>query len=98
MHCLERFLLPLSITVAAALAQGTKADYDRALSRAQRTDNNVFRTKVGTFGGSAGGQNALAGLLHHGDFYKVGVADCGCHDNRMDKIWWNEAWLGETGP
>ena len=55
-------------------------------------------TRVGIYGGSAGGQNALAGLLHHGDFYKVGVADCGCHDNRMDKLWWNEAWLGEVGP
>ena len=55
-------------------------------------------TRVGIYGGSAGGQNALAGLLHHGDFYKAGVADCGCHDNRMDKIWWNEAWLGEVGP
>jgi dipeptidyl-peptidase-4 len=55
--------------------------------------------RVGIYGGSAGGQNALAGLLHHGDFYKVGVADCGCHDNRMDKIWWNEAWLGwPVGP
>jgi hypothetical protein len=32
-------------------------------------------------------------LLHHGHFYTVGAADCGCHDNRMDKIWWNEAWL-----
>ncbi len=51
-------------------------------------------TRVGIYGGSAGGQNALAGLLTHGDFYKVGVADCGCHDNRMDKIWWNEAWMG----
>ncbi len=51
-------------------------------------------TRVGIYGGSAGGQNALAGLLHHGDFYKAGVADCGCHDNRMDKIWWNEAWMG----
>jgi dipeptidyl aminopeptidase/acylaminoacyl peptidase len=36
----------------------------------------------------------LSALLHHGDFYKVAVADCGCHDNRMDKIWWNEAWMG----
>ena len=51
-------------------------------------------SRVGIYGGSAGGQNALAGLLHHGDFYKVGVSDCGCHDNRMDKIWWNEAWMG----
>jgi dipeptidyl-peptidase-4 len=51
-------------------------------------------TRVGIYGGSAGGQNALAGLLFHGDFYHVGVADCGCHDNRMDKTWWNEAWMG----
>jgi dipeptidyl-peptidase 4 len=55
-------------------------------------------SRVGIYGGSAGGQNALAALLHHGDFYKAAVADCGCHDNRMDKIWWNEAWLGEAGP
>jgi dipeptidyl aminopeptidase/acylaminoacyl peptidase len=50
--------------------------------------------RVGIYGGSAGGQNALAALLHHGDFYKAGASDCGCHDNRMDKIWWNEAWMG----
>jgi dipeptidyl aminopeptidase/acylaminoacyl peptidase len=36
----------------------------------------------------------MAALLWHNDFYKVAVADCGCHDNRMDKIWWNEQWMG----
>jgi dipeptidyl aminopeptidase/acylaminoacyl peptidase len=51
-------------------------------------------SRVGIYGGSAGGQSALAALLHHGDFYQVAVADSGCHDNRMDKIWWNEAWMG----
>ena len=56
-------------------------------------------TRVGIYGTSAGGQNALGGLLQHGDFYKAGVADCGCHDNRMDKIWWNEQWMGwPVGP
>jgi dipeptidyl aminopeptidase/acylaminoacyl peptidase len=56
-------------------------------------------SRVGVYGGSAGGQNALGALLTHGDFYKVGVADCGCHDNRMDKIWWNELWMGwPVGP
>lgn len=55
--------------------------------------------RVGIFGGSAGGQSALAALLHFGSFYDVAVSDCGCHDNRMDKIWWNEAWLGwPVGP
>ncbi len=50
--------------------------------------------RVGIYGGSAGGQNALRALIDHGDFYQVAVADCGCHDNRMDKIWWNEQWMG----
>jgi dipeptidyl aminopeptidase/acylaminoacyl peptidase len=49
--------------------------------------------RVGLYGGSAGGQSTVRGLLAHGDFYKVGVADCGCHDNRMDKVWWNELWM-----
>ena len=51
-------------------------------------------TRVGIYGGSAGGQNALGGLLFHPEFYKAGVAYAGCHDNRMDKIWWNEQWMG----
>jgi dipeptidyl aminopeptidase/acylaminoacyl peptidase len=56
-------------------------------------------TRVGIYGGSAGGQSALRALLAHGGFYKVAVADCGCHDNRMDKIWWNEQWMGwPVGP
>ncbi len=50
-------------------------------------------SKVGIYGGSAGGQSALAALLTHPEFYKAGAADCGCHDNRMDKIWWNEQWM-----
>ena len=36
----------------------------------------------------------MAALLWHHDFYDVAVADCGCHDNRMDKMWWNEQWMG----
>lgn len=51
-------------------------------------------TRVGIYGWSAGGQNALSALLFHGDFYRAAVAFCGCHDNRMDKIWWNEQWMG----
>jgi len=50
--------------------------------------------RVGIYGGSAGGQNAAGALLFHPEFYKVAVAACGCHDNRMDKMWWNEQWMG----
>ena len=56
-------------------------------------------TRVGIYGGSAGGQSAMGALLFHPEFYHVAVADCGCHDNRMDKIWWNELWMGwPVGP
>jgi dipeptidyl aminopeptidase/acylaminoacyl peptidase len=51
-------------------------------------------SRVGIYGGSAGGQNAMAALLFHPEFYKVAVSYAGCHDNRMDKIWWNEQWMG----
>ncbi len=51
-------------------------------------------SRVGIYGHSAGGQNTLTALLFHPDFYKAGVSSCGCHDNRMDKISWNEQWMG----
>jgi dipeptidyl aminopeptidase/acylaminoacyl peptidase len=51
-------------------------------------------TRVGIYGTSAGGQSALRALLAFGDFYKAAMSDSGCHDNRMDKIWWNEQWMG----
>ena len=51
-------------------------------------------TRVGIYGTSAGGQSSLGGLLFHPEFYKVAVSAVGCHDNRMDKIWWNEQWMG----
>ncbi|KAM0554209.1 hypothetical protein ACHAPJ_007011 [Fusarium lateritium] len=51
-------------------------------------------SRVGIMGVSAGGQSAVAAMLHHSDFFKAGISDSGCHDNRMDKIWWNELWMG----
>ena len=50
-------------------------------------------SNVGIYGTSAGGQNSMGALLFHPDFYKVAVSAAGCHDNRMDKIWWNELWM-----
>lgn len=51
-------------------------------------------SKVGIYGRSAGGQSSLGALLFHPDHYHVAVSTVGCHDNRMDKIWWNEQWMG----
>jgi dipeptidyl aminopeptidase/acylaminoacyl peptidase len=51
-------------------------------------------SRVGIYGGSAGGQNSMGALLFHPEFYKAAVSYAGCHDNRMDKLWWNEQWMG----
>jgi dipeptidyl aminopeptidase/acylaminoacyl peptidase len=50
--------------------------------------------RVGVYGTSAGGQNSTGALLFHPEFYKAAVSACGCHDNRIDKQWWNEQWMG----
>ncbi|HEY0923715.1 DPP IV N-terminal domain-containing protein [Rheinheimera pacifica] len=54
---------------------------------------------VGIYGASAGGQSTVAALLFHPEVYTTGVAYAGCYDNRMDKISWNEQWMGyPVGP
>ncbi|THU39510.1 S9 family peptidase [Niastella caeni] len=59
----------------------------------------VDTSRVGLYGTSAGGQNAAGALLFHPEFYKAAVSACGCHDNRIDKQWWNEQWMGyPVGP
>ncbi|HEX7378642.1 MAG TPA: prolyl oligopeptidase family serine peptidase, partial [Pirellulales bacterium] len=76
------------------LADAGFADRIAWIKAAAATRPWLDLSRVGIYGGSAGGQNAVRALLDHHDFYQVAVADCGCHDNRMDKIWWNELWMG----
>ena len=54
----------------------------------------VDAERVGIYGTSAGGQSSTGALLFHPEFYKAAVSACGCHDNRVDKQWWNEQWMG----
>ncbi len=62
--------------------------------RSRRSTSYYDLSRVGIYGTSAGGQNATGGLLFHPEFYHVAYSNSGCHDNRMDKIWWNEQWMG----
>lgn len=69
-------------------------DRKRWIEAAAAQHPEMDLSRVGIYGVSAGGQNAMGALLFQNDLYKVAVAGCGCHDNRMDKIWWNEQWMG----
>lgn len=51
-------------------------------------------SRVGCFGYSSGGQNAVAAVLHHADFYKAAFAASGNHDDRMGSLLWSEMFMG----
>jgi dipeptidyl aminopeptidase/acylaminoacyl peptidase len=52
--------------------------------------------RVGIFGHSAGGYAAAMALLRYPDFFKVGVASAGNHDNRSYADAWASKWQGPT--
>jgi dipeptidyl aminopeptidase/acylaminoacyl peptidase len=64
------------------------------MKAAAAIDPSLDLDRVGVYGTSAGGQSAAGAVLFHPEFYKAAVANCGCHDNRMDKASWNEQWMG----
>ncbi len=50
--------------------------------------------RVGIFGHSGGGFATAAAMLRHPDFFHVGVAGAGNHDNRGYTYYWGEKWHG----
>ncbi|MFC3579755.1 S9 family peptidase [Sphingomonas hylomeconis] len=55
-------------------------------------------TRVGVYGGSAGGYDAARFILRRPKFFKVAVASSGNHDLRLDKAWWPEVSMGNPAP
>jgi dipeptidyl-peptidase 4 len=49
---------------------------------------------VGIYGHSGGGNATAAAMLHYPDFFKVGIAESGNHDNRDYEDDWAEKWAG----
>ncbi|MBR5160062.1 MAG: prolyl oligopeptidase family serine peptidase, partial [Thermoguttaceae bacterium] len=76
------------------LKDGGLPDHVAWIKAAAEKEPAMDLTRVGIFGASAGGQNAVSALMWHNDFYKAAVAGSGTYDNRMDKIAWTEQWMG----
>ena len=58
----------------------------------------IDTSRVGIYGHSAGGYVAVRALITHPEFYKVSVSSAGCHDLKIDKVWWPEHHMGVVGP
>jgi dipeptidyl aminopeptidase/acylaminoacyl peptidase len=54
----------------------------------------IDASRVGVYGGSAGGYDAARFVLRRPNFFKVAVASSGNHDLRLDKAWWPEVSMG----
>ena len=50
--------------------------------------------RVGMYGHSGGGNATAAALFHYPDFFKVGIAESGNHDQRDYEDDWAEKWAG----
>ena len=50
--------------------------------------------RVGIYGHSGGGYAAAAAMFRYPDFFKVGIAESGNHDNRVYEDDWAEKWTG----
>ncbi len=50
--------------------------------------------RAGIYGHSGGGNATAAAMFHYPDFFKVGIAESGNHDNRDYEDDWAEKWAG----
>ena len=50
--------------------------------------------RVGIYGHSGGGYATAGAMFHYPDFFKVGIAESGNHDNREYEDDWAEKWIG----
>ncbi|MFE0155859.1 DPP IV N-terminal domain-containing protein [Nonomuraea sp. NPDC059007] len=69
-------------------------DHIAALRQLAETRPWLDLDRVGIFGRSGGGYATVRALLAHPDFFKVGVAECGNHDQRLYHSMWGESYEG----
>ena len=50
--------------------------------------------RAGIYGHSGGGNATVSAMFHYPDFFKVGIAESGNHDNREYEDDWAEKWAG----
>lgn len=76
------------------LGDGGIDDHIAAMRQLAETSPWMDLTRVGIYGHSAGGYDAVRAMLTHPEFYRVGVSSAGNHDHRLDKAVWNTQWMG----
>ncbi len=76
------------------LGDNTIPDQVTGIEQLARRLPFIDLTRVGIWGHSGGGNATAAALLHHPDFFSVGIAESGNHDQRDYEDDWAEKWAG----
>lgn len=76
------------------MSTNTLPDQIAGLKQLQSRLGFLDLDKVGIWGHSGGGFATAAALLHYPEFFKVGVAESGNHDNRNYEDDWGERYIG----
>lgn len=76
------------------ISENTLPDHIEGLKQLAQKYSYLDLDKVGIWGHSGGGFATAAALLRYPDFFKVGVAQSGNHDNRNYEDDWGERYIG----
>lgn len=76
--------------------QGAAGIQDHVLGTRELAERFPFIDieRVGMYGFSGGGYGSVRAMLEFPEFYKVAVAGCGDHDNRLYSVEWGERYQG----
>jgi dipeptidyl aminopeptidase/acylaminoacyl peptidase len=76
------------------MSVNTLPDQMAGLKQLSKAYSYLDLEKVGVWGHSGGGFATASALLKYPDFYKVGIAESGNHDNRNYEDDWGERYVG----
>jgi dipeptidyl-peptidase 4 len=76
------------------LGDDTIPDQVAGIKELAAKDSWIDLDRVGIWGHSGGGNATASAMFHFPDFFKVGIAESGNHDNRVYEDDWAEKWAG----
>ncbi|MFN0112006.1 MAG: DPP IV N-terminal domain-containing protein [Blastocatellia bacterium] len=76
------------------MGDNTLPDQVTAMKQLAQRHSWIDIERAGIYGHSGGGNATATALFNYPDFFKVGVAQAGNHDNRLYEDDWGEKWQG----
>ena len=80
-----------------SLSENTLPDQISGIKQLAEKYSYIDTSRVGIWGHSGGGSATVAAMFKYPEFYKVGIAESGNHDNRNYEDDWGERYIGLMG-